>query len=64
MWQGIQNASSFPDNYAVIADVTSYLLKRQVLCENISRIDEEFAAMNYALGLQKNSVYNEVLSAA
>lgn len=47
----------------MVVDATSILYEQLKSCE-IARMEEHFFPFVYAVGLQNNSVYNEVVSLA
>ena len=47
--------------YALVSDVTTFELERSKGCE-ISMMDETFFPMRYAMALQNNSAYREIVS--
>lgn len=51
----------FPDNYAVVLDVTQILMEQAKSCD-VAIMEEYFFPYLYSVGLQNNSVYNNAIS--
>ena len=51
---------SFPDNYAVVLDVTQITMEQAGSCDVVP-MEEYFFPFLYSIGLQNNSVYNSAI---
>ena len=63
MWHTSFRKSSivFSDNYAVVMDMTKLEAEMAMSCD-IAMMEKTFFPIQYAVGLQNNSVYNEAVS--